>query len=89
MLGVHAVHADVDTATPMDHGHSVLQTRAAAAGHQHNGVGGHDHGDRHRPVLGDRARVRRSKRTPYRLRVHSRRVVTGRLDNVSCSLLPG
>lgn len=87
--GVHAVHADVDIATPMDHGHSFLQTRATPAGHQHNGVGGHDHGDSHRPVLGDRPRVRRSKRTPYRVRVHCRRVVVGSHDDVSCSLLPG
>lgn len=86
--GVHAVHAHIDTATPVDHGHGVLQIGATVAGHQHHGVGGHDHGDRHRPILGDSPRVR-AKRTAHRVRVHSHRVVTGRLDHVSRSLLPG
>jgi len=33
VLGLHAVHTDVDTATPVDHGHRVMQTRAAVARH--------------------------------------------------------
>jgi len=88
VLGVHAVHAYVDIATTVDHGHRVLQARAAVAGHKHHGVRGHDHGDRHRSILGDRPRFR-AKRTAHRLLVHSYRVVVGRLDRVARSLLPG
>lgn len=86
--GVHAVHAHVHTEAPVVHGHGVLQTGAAAAGHQHHGVGGHHHGDRHRPVLGDRARLR-AKRTAHRVRVHSHRVVARGPHHVPHTLLPG
>lgn len=88
VLGVHAVHADVDIATPVDHGHRVVQTRATVAGHQHYGVGGHDHGDRHRSLLGDRPRIR-AKRKAHGVRVHSYRMAVGRPDHIARSLLPG
>jgi len=86
--GVHAVHAHVVTAAQVDHGLAGLQARATLARHQHHGVGGHHHGDRRRPVLGDRPRLR-AKRTPHRVRVHSRRLAVGRSDHVSRGLFPG
>lgn len=88
VLGVHAVHAHVDIATPVEHGHHPVQAGATVAGHQHHGIGGHDHGDRHRSILGDRPRIR-AKRTAHGVRVHSYRVADGRLDHVASSLLPG
>jgi len=88
VLGVHAVHTDVDIGTPVDNGHRIMQTRTTVAGHQHYGVGRHDHGDRHRSILGDRPRIC-SKRKAHSVRVHSYRMVVGRLDHVTRSLLPG
>lgn len=85
---MHAIYAHVHTATPMVHGHRILQAGAIAAGHQHHGVGWHNHGDRHRPVLGDRARVG-TKRTPHRVRVYSHRVAVGYLNHISRGLLSG
>lgn len=88
VLGVHAIHVNFHTATPMDYGNRFLQTSAVTTGHQYHGVGRHDHSNRHRPVLGDRSRVR-AKRTAYCVRVHSYGVVVGSLDHVSRSLLSG
>jgi len=88
VLGVYAVYVNVNTATPVDYGHRFLQTGAITTGHQYHGVGRHDHGDRHRPILGDRPRVR-AKRTAYRVRVNSYRVVISRFDHVTRSLLSG
>lgn len=88
MPGVHAVHAGVDPATPMDNGLGLLQARAAAAGHQHHGFGGHHHGDRDRPVLGDRPRFR-AERTARRVRVHSHGLAAGRGHHFARRLLPG
>lgn len=88
VLGVHAVHAGVDITTSVVHGHRIVQTSATIAGHQHHGIGGHDHGDSHRPILGDRPRIR-AKRKAHSVRVHSYRMVVGRLDHIARSLLPG
>lgn len=88
MFGVHAVHVDVDSATSVDHGHCILQISTPTTGHQYHGVSGHDHGDRHRSILGDRSRIR-AKRTAYGVRVHSYRMAAGSPDHVPCSLLSG
>lgn len=88
VLGVHAIHADVDFTTPVVHGHRVVQTRATVAGYQHHGIGRHDHGDSHRSILGDRPRIC-AKRKAHSVRVHSYCMVVGRLDHITSSLLPG
>lgn len=86
--GVHAVYAHVVTTAQVDHGLIGVQACATLGGHKHHGVGGHHHGDCYRPVLGDRPRLR-AKRTPHRVRVHSRRLAVGHSDHVSRGLFSG